>query len=101
MFNGKITKYAKNTYNDVRKNLWSDSKNVFKYMFPLHFFQTHYLPSIAKGIPYAKDMPVAAVRMTQSALVNNPIYRIIMSTQKKDKMQGKIFPSYNYSQNYA
>ncbi|MBI2101807.1 hypothetical protein HYT53_04315 [Candidatus Woesearchaeota archaeon] len=100
IFNGKISNYLKNTYQNLKQNLWSDTKNVFKYLFPLHFFQTHYLPSIAQGIPYLREMPAASLRMTQSALVNNPIYRLIMGRQKK---QEYTMPAYsrNYSSAYA
>ncbi len=82
-FNGRITGYLKNTYQNVKQNLGKDTWNVFKYLFPLHFFQTHYLPKIAQNVPYLRDMPVAALRMTQSALVNNPLYRLIMGRQGK------------------
>ena len=83
VFNGKIANYTKSTYRNVKENLGKDTWNVFKYLFPLHFFQTHYLPSLAQKVPYLKDMPVAALRMTQSALVNNPMYRLIMGRQGK------------------
>lgn len=99
IFNGKAKNYLKQTYNDVKKNLYSDTKNVFKYMFPLHFFQMNYLPGIAKNIPYVREMPVAAARMTQSALINNPIYRIVMSTQKKSQSEPKY--NMNYSPGYT
>jgi len=69
IFNGKIFSYIKDTYRHVKKNLWQDTKNVFK-MFPLHFFQMHYLPS-------------APLRMAQSAFINNPIYRKLTSKQEK------------------
>lgn len=84
IFNGKIIAYAKNTYINVKKNLWKDTKSVFKYMFPLHFFQTHYLTKIAEKISYLKGLPAASLRMAQSAVLNNPIYRLIMGKQKKD-----------------
>ena len=83
IFNGKIPNYLKNTYQNVKQNLGKDTWNVFKYLFPLHFFQTHYLPNLAQKVPYLKEMPVATLRMTQSALVNNPLYRLIMGRQGK------------------
>lgn len=101
LFNGKIAKYAKNTYNYVKQNLWNDTKNVFKYMFPLHFFQMNYLPKLAQKIPVVREMPVAAVRMTQSALLNNPIYRILKSTQKKESCHTHPIYSQNPAVAYA
>ena len=102
IFNGRISNYAKQTYQNVKKNLWGDTKNVFKYLFPLHFFQTHYLPGIAEKVSYLKQVPVASLRMTQSALVNNPIYRIIMGRQKKEEKTGyNHYPTRNYAPAYS
>ena len=100
IFNGKLANYAKNTYRNAKQNLWNDTKNVFKYMFPLHFFQTHYLPRIAQSAPYLAQMPVAALRMTQSALINNPIYRLIMGRQKKPGPAAYL-PAKNYVPAYS
>jgi len=101
IFNGRIAQYAKRTYKNVRSNLWSDTKNVFKYMFPLHFFQTHYLPRIAQSVPYLSQLPPAALRMTQSALLNNPLYRLIMSTKKKEEKAYKSPYASGYAPAYA
>lgn len=98
VFNGKIANYAKNTYKNVKQNLGRDTWNVFKYLFPLHFFQTHYLPSMAHKVPYLKDMPVAALRMTQSALVNNLVYRLIMGRHGKRADHNTPM---SYAKNYA
>ena len=98
IFNGNISNYLKNTYQNVKQNLGKDTWNVFKYLFPLHFFQTHYLPKIAQNVPYLRDMPVAALRMTQSALVNNPMYRLIMGRQGKQADYNKPM---SYAKNYA
>ena len=95
LFNGKIGNYAKSAYRNIKENLWTDTKNVFKYMFPLHFFQMHYLTNITQKIPLVNEMPVAAARMTQSALVNNPIYRIVMGKQSKDEY--KMIPNVSYA----
>lgn len=99
IFNGKMADYTKNTYSNAKQNLWNDSKNVFKYMFPLHFFQTHYLPRIAQSVPYFAQMPVAALRMTQSAFINNPIYRLIIGRQKKHE-SAQYLPAKNYMPAY-
>lgn len=99
IFNGRATSYIKQTYNDVKKNLFTDTKNVFKYMFPLHFFQMNYLTNLAQKVPLLSQMPAATVRMTQSALINNPVYRIVMSTQKKS--QSGLKYNLNYSPGYA
>jgi len=72
IFSGKIYSYLKDTYhNKIKKELWKDTKSVFKYMFPLHFFQVNYLPN-------------PTLRMVQSVFINNPIYRIIMGKKKKE-----------------
>ncbi len=96
VFTGKFRSYSKRTYQNIRQNWKKDTKNVFKYLFPFHFFQTHYLPKIARHIPYLKELPAAAIRMTQSALINNPIYRIVMGRQKKSiGYAGNYAPSYS------
>lgn len=100
VFNGKISSYAKRAYQNVKQNIGNDTKNVFMYMFPLHFFQTHYLPRIAQNVPYLRSLPVAALRMTQSAILNNPLYRLIMGRQKKDGKFAAYYQNPSYAASY-
>ncbi|NQV09373.1 hypothetical protein HQ529_05985 [Candidatus Woesearchaeota archaeon] len=87
LFTGKIKDYIKDSYNKkIKKEFSSDTKNVFKYMFPLHFIQMHYL-----------NNPIT--RMAQSAVVNNPIYRAIMTRQKKKTTTYETKPGYNLAYN--
>ena len=59
----------------------------------------NYLPRIAEKFDYLKGLPVAALRVAQSALINNPIYRLIIGKQKKtyDKMPA----THSYGKKYA
>jgi len=74
LFNGKIFGYLKEAKDvKLKKELKKDTWNVFKWLFPLHFIQMNYLPN-------------APLRMTQSLLVNGPLYRIIMGRSDREKI---------------
>lgn len=79
----KLGSYVKEAYqNKVKKEWKTDTKNVFKYMFPLHFAQMH-------GYNWMPDSARVAARLTQSALVNNPIYNNVVDRQNKGKEEKK------------
>ncbi len=87
MFNGKIFNYLGEVYSQkIKKDIWTDTKNVFKYMFPLHFFMVNYLTN-------------PTTRIIQSVLVNNPIYRYVMGKKKTNvnnfELQSNNIENYN------
>ncbi|NQV09403.1 hypothetical protein HQ529_06135 [Candidatus Woesearchaeota archaeon] len=88
MFNARIIGYFKEAYhNKIKKEIKTDMKNTFKYLFPLHFMQIHLWTNPTQ-------------RMVQSVLVNNPIYRVLMGKKKNEKTYRKK-PVDNYAPAYA
>lgn len=71
--------YVKEAYqNKVKKEIWTDTKNVFKYMSIPHAIQMH-------GYNWLPEKIRVVARLVQSTLINNPIYRIVVGGEKKGK----------------
>lgn len=89
VFTGKIFQHAKDTYKKgIKPTLWQDTKSIFKFLFPLHYIQINHIPSVP-------------LRMLQSVLVNNPVYRLLMGGKGKDKKYEKYSKKEKIPKKYA